>query len=661
MTTALAVGTEPTAVAAAGSTAESTLEAAAASGLFNYAWLLIAIPLVSATILLVMGRRADRWGHVLGTLAPLASFALGVALFLEMSSLPEDGREIIDVLYGWMFVGSFDVELSLLLDPLSMVFVLLITGVGSLIHIYSIGYMSHDSGRRRFFGYLNLFVAAMLLLVLAANYLVLYVGWEGVGLASYLLIGFWFTRPEAATAAKKAFIVNRVGDVGLALAVMLMFWQLGTTSFEGVFGAVGLMTGGAVTVLGLLLLLGAAGKSGQFPLHVWLPDAMEGPTPVSALIHAATMVTAGVYLIARSAPIYNLSSQAQTVVIAVGAITLLLGAIIGTSYDDIKKVLAYSTVSQIGYMFLAVGLGTAGYIYGIFLLLMHGFFKAVLFLGAGSVMHGMNDQTDIRRFGGLRKAMPVTFLTFMAGYLAIIGFPGLSGFFAKDKVIEAAFDHPDTGWLLGSIAVLGAALTAFYMTRLVIMTFFGEKRWTEDVTPHESPSVMTWPMVVLAALSVVGGALLLSPWLHPLETWLEPVLGFEEPETPLLAAWQVTLITLVAVGIGVTMAVVFVGRRPVPLSRPVPVSPLVRAARNDLYFNSLYEATLMRPGQYLTRLLVFLENKGIDGAVNGTAAAVGGLSGRMRRWQTGYVRSYALTMMGGAVVFLIAVVAVSIG
>jgi NADH-quinone oxidoreductase subunit L len=648
-------------VAAAGSTAESTLEAAAASGLFNYAWLLIAIPLVSATILLVMGRRADRWGHVLGTLAPLASFALGVALFLEMSSLPEDGREIIDVLYGWMFVGSFDVELSLLLDPLSMVFVLLITGVGSLIHIYSIGYMSHDSGRRRFFGYLNLFVAAMLLLVLAANYLVLYVGWEGVGLASYLLIGFWFTRPEAATAAKKAFIVNRVGDVGLALAVMLMFWQLGTTSFEGVFGAVGLMTGGAVTVLGLLLLLGAAGKSGQFPLHVWLPDAMEGPTPVSALIHAATMVTAGVYLIARSAPIYNLSSQAQTVVIAVGAITLLLGAIIGTSYDDIKKVLAYSTVSQIGYMFLAVGLGTAGYIYGIFLLLMHGFFKAVLFLGAGSVMHGMNDQTDIRRFGGLRKAMPVTFLTFMAGYLAIIGFPGLSGFFAKDKVIEAAFDHPDTGWLLGSIAVLGAALTAFYMTRLVIMTFFGEKRWTEDVTPHESPSVMTWPMVVLAALSVVGGALLLSPWLHPLETWLEPVLGFEEPETPLLAAWQVTLITLVAVGIGVTMAVVFVGRRPVPLSRPVPVSPLVRAARNDLYFNSLYEATLMRPGQYLTRLLVFLENKGIDGAVNGTAAAVGGLSGRMRRWQTGYVRSYALTMMGGAVVFLIAVVAVSIG
>ncbi len=661
MTTALAVGTEPTAVAAAGSTAESTLEAAAASGLFNYAWLLIAIPLVSATILLVMGRRADRWGHVLGTLAPLASFALGVALFLEMSSLPEDGREIIDVLYGWMFVGSFDVELSLLLDPLSMVFVLLITGVGSLIHIYSIGYMSHDAGRRRFFGYLNLFVAAMLLLVLAANYLVLYVGWEGVGLASYLLIGFWFTRPEAATAAKKAFIVNRVGDVGLALAVMLMFWQLGTTSFEGVFGTVGLMTGGAVTVLGLLLLLGAAGKSGQFPLHVWLPDAMEGPTPVSALIHAATMVTAGVYLIARSAPIYNLSSQAQTVVIAVGAITLLLGAIIGTSYDDIKKVLAYSTVSQIGYMFLAVGLGTAGYIYGIFLLLMHGFFKAVLFLGAGSVMHGMNDQTDIRRFGGLRKAMPVTFLTFMAGYLAIIGFPGLSGFFAKDKVIEAAFDHPDTGWLLGSIAVLGAALTAFYMTRLVIMTFFGEKRWTEDVTPHESPSVMTWPMVVLAALSVVGGALLLSPWLHPLETWLEPVLGFEEPETPLLAAWQVTLITLVAVAIGVTMAVVFVGRRPVPLSRPVPVSPLVRAARNDLYFNSLYEATLMRPGQYLTRLLVFLENKGIDGAVNGTAAAVGGLSGRMRRWQTGYVRSYALTMMGGAVVFLIAVVAVSIG
>src|ERR687893_58002 len=452
-----------------------------AEGLLAASWLLIALPLAGAAVLLLGGRRTDRWGHLLGCATVVAAFVLGV----------------------------------------------LITGVGSLIHVYSIGYMSHDDARRRFFAYLNLFVAAMLLLVLGDSYVALYVGWEGVGLASYLLIAFWYRRPAAATAAKKAFIMNRVGDVGLALAIFLMFAQLGTVSYEGVFGSVGLLAGGTVTAIGLLLLLGACGKSGQFPLQAWLPDAMEGPTPVSALIHAATMVTAGVYLIARSAPIYDLTETARTVVLAIGAITLLIGAIAGCAYDDIKKVLAYSTVSQIGYMFLAVGLGPAGYVAGLAHLLTHGFFKAGLFLGAGSVMHAMDDQVDMRRFGGLARKLPVTFVTFGLGYLALIGFPFLSGYWTKDAIIEAALDRGGTsGWLLGAVAVVGAGLTAFYMTRLMIMTFFGRPRWTPGVHPHESPSVMTVPMVLLAVGSVAAGFLLVV--VAPLGEWLEPVFGVPE-------------------------------------------------------------------------------------------------------------------------------------
>ncbi len=357
-------------------------------------------------------------------------------------------------------MGRFQANAALLLDPLSMAFVLLITGVGSLIHIYSIGYMAHDPNRRRFFAYLNLFVAAMLLLVLADNYLPLYVGWEGVGLASYLLIGFYQHKPSAATAAKKAFVVNRVGDVGLSIAVMLMFATFGAVSFSGVFAGAASsgVAQGTLTAIGLLLLLGACGKSAQFPLQSWLGDAMEGPTPVSALIHAATMVTAGVYLIARSSPIFDLAPNAQLVVTIVGAVTLLFGAIIGCAKDDIKKALAASTMSQIGYMFLAVGLGPAGYVFGIMHLLAHGFFKAGLFLGAGSVMHGMNDEVDMRRYGGLRKVMPWTFATFGLGYLAIIGFPPFAGFWTKDKIIEAAFDKGGTsGAILGTAALLGAA------------------------------------------------------------------------------------------------------------------------------------------------------------------------------------------------------------
>jgi NADH-quinone oxidoreductase subunit L len=621
-------------------------EALPAEGLLAWSWLLIALPLAGAAVLLLGGRRTDRWGHLLGTATVVGAFVL--ALFCTFQ------------LAGLISTGSLDVRAGLLYDPLSAVFVLLITGVGSLIHVYSIGYMAHDPGRRRFFAYLNLFVAAMLLLVLGNSFVALYVGWEGVGLASYLLIAFWFTRPAAATAAKKAFIMNRVGDVGLALAIFIMFAQLGTTSYAGVFGAVGTLAGGTVTALGLLLLLGACGKSGQFPLQAWLPDAMEGPTPVSALIHAATMVTAGVYLIARCAPIYDETPTARTVVLAIGAITLLIGAIAGCAYDDIKKVLAYSTVSQIGYMFLAVGLGPAGYVAGLAHLLAHGFFKAGLFLGAGSVMHAMNDQVDMRRYGGLWKKLPVTFVTFGLGYLALIGFPFLSGYFTKDAIIEAALDRGDGwGYVLGGVAVLGAGLTAFYMTRLMLMTFFGRPRWEEGVHPHESPPVMTVPMVVLAIGSVGAGFALVQAF--PLSDWLEPVFGEPEEAAHVVApATVATAVTLVMV-LGVLAAVLFVGRREVPVTAPVRVSPVVRAARNALYADTVNESLFMRPGQWLTRALVFVDNRGVDGAVNGLAATLGGSSSRLGRAQTGFVRTYALGMLGGAVLVAGALLAVTAG
>src|SRR3954470_15066804 len=626
--------------------------------MLTYSWLLIALPLAGAAVLLLGGRRTDRWGHLLGTATVVAAFVVGLLCTFQLAGLDEKSVDVD--LFTFISSGDLDVRAGLLFDPLSAVFVLLITGVGALIHVYSIGYMAHDAGRRRFFAYLNLFVAAMLLLVLGNSYVALYVGWEGVGLASYLLIAFWYTRPTAATAAKKAFIMNRVGDVGLALAIFLMFSQLGTTSYAGVFGGVGALAGGTVTAMGLLLLLGACGKSGQFPLQAWLPDAMEGPTPVSALIHAATMVTAGVYLIARSAPIYDITETARTVVMCIGALTLLIGAIAGCAYDDIKKVLAYSTVSQIGYMFLAVGLGPVGYVAGLAHLLAHGFFKAGLFLGAGSVMHAMNDQVDMRRFGGLWRKLPVTFWTFALGYVALIGLIPFSGYWTKDAIINATFDRGD--WLgnaLGIAAVLGAGLTAFYMTRLMIMTFFSRPRWEEGVHPHESPAVMTVPMVVLAVGSVAAGFLLVEAF--PLGDWLSPVFG--EPHegghviAPLTFGIGITVVALLGVG----LAYLFVGRREVPVTAPARVSFVTRAARKALYADTVNESLFMRPGQWLTRALVFFDNRGVDGAVNGLAATLGGSSSRLGRTQTGFVRTYALGMLGGAVLVAGALLAVTAG
>ena len=436
---------------AAAASVETTLPAV---GVQRAAWLLLAFPLFGAIVLLVGGKRTDRWGHLLGVAMPLAAFVYAVIAFAAMLGYPGGQRSRDLNLYSWIAVGTFKVNVALQLDQLSICFVLLITGVGSLIHIFSVGYMAHDPGRRRFFGYMNLFLAAMLLLVLADNYLVLYAGWEGVGLASYLLIGFWQYKPTAAVAAKKAFIANRVGDAGLSLAIMLMFTTFGTVSFAGVFSHPGRASSGVLTAIGLLLLLGACGKSAQLPLQSWLLDAMEGPTPVSALIHAATMVTAGVYLIVRSGPLFDLSADARLAVMIVGAATLLFGAIISCAKDDIKKALAGSTMSQIGYMMLAAGIGPAGYPFAIALLLAHGFFKAGLFLDAGSIMHGMNDEVDMRRYGGLAAVMRITFITFGACYLAIIGIPPFSGFFAKDTVIDAAFHQGGTtGWIVGICAV----------------------------------------------------------------------------------------------------------------------------------------------------------------------------------------------------------------
>jgi len=614
-------------------------------------WLLVAVPAVSAAILLLGGKATDAWGHLLGALAPVISFVFGVVLFFQMQGRSGGKRSETVRLFEWFSVGSIKVDFTLLIDPLSILFVLLITGVGSLIHIYSIGYMEHDPRRRRFFGYLNLFIAAMLLLVLAADYLLVFVGWEGVGLASYLLIGFWQHKDSAAVAAKKAFVVNRVGDIGLSLAVMSMWALFGSSAFATVNSGAEHVSDTWATLLGLMLLLAACGKSAQVPLQSWLLDAMEGPTPVSALIHAATMVTAGVYLVTRSHAIYAQTDAASTAVVIVGTVTALAGAIIGCAKDDIKKALAGSTMSQIGYMMLAAGLGPAGYVFAIFHLLTHGFFKANMFLGAGSVMHGMNDDVNMRHYGALRTSMKITFVTFAFGYLAILGIPPFAGFFSKDKIIEAAFAD---NTIIGLCALLGAGITAFYMTRVMLMTFFGKKRWADDVHPHESPTVMTWPLIILAALSLGGGALYFAG--HWIVDWLEPVVGHEEEHAP-VSAVVMTLITLAVVAVGLAIAVL-VYRRDIPREAPVKVSPATTFARRDLYGDALNEAVLMRPGQYLTRTLVWLDNRGVDGLVNGMAALFGGLSGRLRRVQTGFVRSYALSMVFGAAFVVVALLAV---
>ncbi|QSB05854.1 NADH-quinone oxidoreductase subunit L [Natronoglycomyces albus] len=634
------------------------IEYASATGAFSYLWLLIALPALGALFLLLAGRRADKWGHWVGVATVASSFGLGLWMFFSLRGLTD--KTAYQELFQFLSVGDLTIDAALLFDPLSAVFVLLITGVGSLIHLYAVGYMEHDEGRRRFFGYFNLFVAAMLLLVLGGNYFMMFVGWEGVGLASYLLISFWQMKPSAATAGKKAFLTNRVADVGFVLALFTMIGAVGSVDFDAVFnaGIDGQLTSGVTLALGLLLLLAAVGKSGQFPLQTWLPDAMEGPTPVSALIHAATMVTAGVYLIARSHIIFELNSTVQTTVVAIGAITLLFGCIVGCAQDDIKRILAWSTVSQIGYMFLAVGLGGAALALGIIHLLAHGFFKAGLFLGAGSVMHGMNDQTDIRRFGGLWKKMPWTYATFAAGWIAIIGMWPFSGFFTKDPIILAAFAREGwQGWVFGGSALLGAAITAFYMTRLFVLTFHGPKRWTDpDHHPHESPPVMVVPLVFLALGSVGAGFLLAAG----VPEWLSPVFGETTLAYGHLGHTEVMILTLSAVVLGAALAWWLFRSGGEKVQQPARTA-IVRAARSSLYGDRANELVLETPGRFLTNASVWIDNRGVDGIVNSLAATIGGSSRRLLRLQTGYVRSYALSILFGAVLVVAALLVVFVG
>jgi NADH-quinone oxidoreductase subunit L len=620
----------------------------------NLVWL-IALPLLSSGLLLLLGKRADKWGHLLATTVSASAFAIGAVEFFAMQGRDVLDRPVTQKIFTWISVGNFNVDASLLLDQLSICFVLLITGVGTLIHIYSISYMSHDHDRRRFFAYLNLFIAAMLLLVLGDSYLNLYVGWEGVGLASYLLIGFWNQKPAYATAAKKAFVANRVGDIGLSLAIMIAFATFGDVTFKGIEEHADHASSAAMTAIGLMLLLAAAGKSAQFPLQSWLGDAMAGPTPVSALIHAATMVTAGVYLITRSNFIFDAAPTAQLMVVIVGVITLLFGAIIGTAKDDIKKALAASTMSQIGYMILATGLGPIGYAFAIMHLLTHGFFKASMFLGAGSVMHGMKDEVNMRKYGGIGKFMPITFVTFGLGYLAIIGIPPFAGFYSKDKIIETAFNAGGLkGILLGGATLLGAAITAFYMSRVVIMTFFGNERWGHKDEPHESPALMLIPISILSVGSIASGFLFARG--DSLVNWLKPIVNpaGEQHLEEFLKPIVVSAMAVFAVLIGVSIAIAKY-RGELQSEAPAKVNALTRAARRDLFQDDFNETVFMRPGQGLIKSLLNIDYIVIDGLVRTVGSFSVGAGQTLRKLQNGYVRSYALMMIVGVLALLITV------
>jgi NADH-quinone oxidoreductase subunit L len=617
------------------------------------AWLCLFAPLAGAVLITLAGtsisRRAAAW---VSTASVFIAFAGAVWSFLGLRSHGSE-HGVVSTAWTWLESGNFKVGLSVLVDPLSTMMMLIVTGVGGLIVLYSIGYMDGDEEERRYFAYMSLFVFSMLMLVQGGNLLLLLVGWGLVGLSSYLLIGFWHEKPSAVAAAKKAFVMNAVGDATMALAFFVLIAHSRSLEFATSFATAGHLSSTTVNLVALGLLGGAAAKSAQIPLHTWLPDAMEGPTPVSALIHAATMVTAGVYLIVRSNFIFDYAPHARTVVVIVATVTLLYGAIIGCAKDDIKKALAGSTMSQIGYMMLGAGLGIAGYPFAIFHLLTHGFFKANMFLGAGSVMHGMDDDVDMRHYGALRKAMPVTFLTFAMGYLAIIGFPGFSGFWSKDRIIEEALTQ---NWLVGVLAMVGAGVTGFYMSRLMFLTFFTSRRWADDVHPHESPKVMTIPLMVLAALSVLGGLMLAGNWIV---NFLEPVTGTVKHENPPLSSLLISAIVVVIVAVGVALAWYLVERRDVPREAPQGVSFPVRAARAELYGNQINDELVIRPGGRLVGGLTTMDRHGVDGVVEGGAAAIGGLGSVLRRAQNGFVRSYALSVLIGALLVVAALLAVN--
>ena len=603
-------------------------------------WLLIALPLLGAVVLMLLGNRIGE--PVSGWLASaLVVVPFIMAAILTVPFLGDGEPEIVFV-FSWIpMVGA---NASLLWDPLSALMTLIVTGVGGLIHIYSVGYMHGDERYPRFFSYMNLFIASMLTLVLADNFGLMFVGWELVGLSSYLLISFWFVKPSAAAAGKKAFIVNRIGDWGFLVALMLIFAAFGTLDFGVVFGeADGLLSVGMATAITLLLFVGAIGKSAQIPLYIWLPDAMEGPTPVSALIHAATMVTAGVYMIARSAALFELAPVTLAIVATVGALTALWAATIAIGQRDIKRVLAYSTISQLGYMIMAVGL--TAFTAGIFHLATHAFFKALLFLGAGSVIHAMANEQDMWKMGGLRKYMKITFATMIVGWLAISGLFPLSGFWSKDEILASAFAKGGFFTILWGIGVVTALLTAFYMTRLIILTFFGEKRWDDDVHPHESPSTMTIPLIVLAVLSAIAG-LFNTPVRLTLEHFLEPSFEGIQQIHPSegLTVWALALTSLVVVVIGITVAYYRYGRGELPTEE----GGYWSAALDGYGVDELYGRVIVAPGKAISTWLArFIDPEVVDGVVNGLGSATQSFGSSLRNLQTGWVRSYGAAIAAG--------------
>jgi NADH-quinone oxidoreductase subunit L len=614
-------------------------------------WLAIALPALGALVLVFFGKRIGEplsgW-IATGTVA--LSFLIALIAAADFFAGGAHGEHV--VLFEWM--PGLGVDAALLWDPLSAVMTLVVTGVGSLIHLYSIGYMHGDPRFGRFFAYLNLFIMSMLILVLGDNFAVLFVGWELVGLSSYLLISFWFEKPAAAAAGKKAFVVNRIGDFGFLVALMLIFAAFGTLSFSTVFEeAAGELSTGAATAITLLLLVGAAGKSAQLPLYVWLPDAMEGPTPVSALIHAATMVTAGVYMVARAGALFELAPTSAAIVATVGALTAIYAATIALGQRDIKRVLAYSTISQLGYMFL--GVGVAAYVGGVFHLMTHAFFKALLFLGAGSVIHGLAGEQDMARMGGLRKVMPVTFATMVVAWLAISGIPPFSGFWSKDEILAITFNQGGGFIVLWAIGIVTAGLTAFYMSRMMFLTFWGEPRWEEGVHPHESPRTMLLPLAGLGGLALVGG-LVNTPFLLTFEHFLEPSFeGVELAHLPEAGTQVILAVVSVAVALG---GILLAYRRYVAAGQQVEAGGVWDTLLAGYRVDDLYGKTLVLPGKRLANLWAFsTDAKVVDGAVNGVGATVKLLAEKLRPIQTGLVRNYGVGILVGVVGLLLFILA----
>jgi NADH-quinone oxidoreductase subunit L len=617
----------------------------------DFAWLIPVIPAVSAGLLLLFGKRLGALSGWLAVLAVGASATISTLVFAQLAAQPAAERTFVRTLFPWISAGELQVDWALLIDPLSSVMLLLVTWVGLLIHIYSLGYMHGDELYARYFAYLNLFVASMLVLVLGESFLTLFVGWELVGLCSYLLIGHWFASRGNASAAKKAFIVNRIGDVGFMIAMFVIFAAFGSLSFGTVLpGAGSVLTGTTAAAIALLLFVAATGKSAQIPLFVWLPDAMAGPTPVSALIHAATMVTAGVYLVARTSPIFGLVPDIGLIVASVGVITALVTAIIACAQTDLKRILAYSTVSQLGYMFVGVGVGD--YTAGIFHLLTHGGFKALLFLAAGSAMHALGNETDVRRMGGLGRVMPVTAVTSALAVLAISSFPFFSGFYSKEEILVSAAEVGGVGTAIWVVGIITAGLTAFYMARWFVLIFLGPPRWGEGEHPHESPLAMTLPLAVLAIPTVIGGVLNLNPETGFLHGWLvgPSVLAFDA-EASIIPESVLTIVAVAVALFGLAAAFAMYLRVDI---RTVGAGNGARlAARRGFWVDQFYETVVYRPGRALAVFDAWFDANVVDGAVNGLARLVGGLAGVGRRVQTGFVRTYALAVLAGAVLLTV--------